>query len=406
MPDSNDSLPAHFPIPSSFQFEPELQGEPPREVPADLALSAAERKSRRVTILVIVAGLVCMALSPLPQVQFLGQFILPLEYLLWIGLAMAVLATFALVKKQFQPRSNLWIRDAEPVAAKIVSIVKRPAAQVEGQLVNVLVVTFEFLHPFYQQVMQQHVQTERTDVPFRQGDFVTALYMPDAVNGALQLYPLMGFRREQASDGWGELIKSLGQVLMVILFISVPLFFLYAIMRWMIRDELTLLYPFIVGAVALGIPVCLLWHWGYRANLRKIAERNAMALEQGGIVEEPPPVKSGFIGIGIGTGMILILGVMLMLGCAFLSVALMLNAVLDTSPPKLLPVTITSLSSTTHSMLFCEYEIGYEFADDPDHHKFHTSRDHLKQFRHGEEALAVSRAGYFGWEWMEDIRKK
>src|SRR5690349_11464431 len=80
-----------FAPPDDYVFEPELQSEPPREIPASTRDGRYETKHRQVSRVGLTIGVLAILLGELPFVKVLGLYFLPLAYLSWIGLGVLVL---------------------------------------------------------------------------------------------------------------------------------------------------------------------------------------------------------------------------------------------------------------------------------------------------------------------------
>ena len=77
---------------------PELVGPPPRELPESFNQGRLALQRRRLFWSCLAAGTACFTLAPLPFVKTLSLYILPLGYLMWIGLAIFVLGLVAYLR--------------------------------------------------------------------------------------------------------------------------------------------------------------------------------------------------------------------------------------------------------------------------------------------------------------------
>src|SRR5689334_15813036 len=80
-----------FSPPSNYRFEPELSGRPPRTVPNDCRAAPVATKARQAAIICILMGLACLLAARVHVLHELSYYILPLGYLSWIGLGLAVI---------------------------------------------------------------------------------------------------------------------------------------------------------------------------------------------------------------------------------------------------------------------------------------------------------------------------
>src|SRR5262245_56789369 len=80
-----------FSPPGDHAFEPELTGPPPRTVPPDCRQAPAAARFRRNGISCLLMGLACVVLSRAHFVQDLSYYLLPLQYLSYIGAGLFIL---------------------------------------------------------------------------------------------------------------------------------------------------------------------------------------------------------------------------------------------------------------------------------------------------------------------------
>jgi hypothetical protein len=304
-------------------------------------------------------------------------------------------------------RSSKYISHGMPVVLRILSVLKRPTMELHGQSIYATCIMVECQDPRSGQTIQREIKTDSKDVPFRTGDYVTGIYFPDDFETTLQIYSLLGFHRKDGlSDSSYEWWLGIKMVTLVCSILAVPVFCLFVFARWFIRDPWTLMTLWGIGALVFGIPTAWLWHRTYRRKDIQRQQRNLHAITEGGILEQLAPPRAGFIGTGRLTGSALFFGVLMGMGIVFLSLALTINGGLDSSKPKDVPVSIVDIRVTTRKMIIREYELGYRLANDNETYHLHTTPDHLRQFKQGDQALAVIRDGFLSWEWVETIKKK
>src|SRR5262249_5210045 len=89
--------PGRFEPPKNYEFEPEFQEQPPCSIPADLRLGRYARGKRKAVWGFFVAGVICLTSSLLPIVKTWGLYLLPLQYLLWIGIGCLVISVLQLI---------------------------------------------------------------------------------------------------------------------------------------------------------------------------------------------------------------------------------------------------------------------------------------------------------------------
>jgi hypothetical protein len=123
-----------FAPPADYEFEPELRGEVPRQIPAELRHGRHALRQRRMVSGFTFARMICIAASALPVVQLWGLFVLPLQYLAWVGAGCVVIAVVSWISDRLQSGPYRYVREAVPVAARVRELLLRPSAIVNGQV--------------------------------------------------------------------------------------------------------------------------------------------------------------------------------------------------------------------------------------------------------------------------------
>src|SRR5262245_31046556 len=84
-----------FAPPPGYAFEPELPGEPPRPIPAEVRQGRHATRQRRTVWGFLFAGMLLFGAGQLPILKTWGLYILPLQYLSWIGVGCVAIALVA-----------------------------------------------------------------------------------------------------------------------------------------------------------------------------------------------------------------------------------------------------------------------------------------------------------------------
>lgn len=410
---------AVFTPPADYEFELELQGTPPREVPDDVWHGLHARRRRRLFTGLLVSGAVSLALSGVPFINALAVYIVPLEYLSWIGAALLAMAIFGKLKDRFTQGPYRYIREGQPLVARVVELVKAPTVVVNGQASrHAFTAVIEFSDPVTGVTARipakssDFIDKNAYQTSFRVGDYVTAIYLPNKYPASLRLYafldlmPDLGLVRRQKGDeqksAWWTLF---GVVLIFGMFLA--LFWdIYAYGRYepIAFDHRLAMWPMIAGAVILGGGF-LVGIWLHeRRSQRLKRERNAQAEAAGEAVEvgESTPLEQRGLH-GWFLKIILPFGCLLLGAGTALCWCFTINACLDTSAPEMRPALITEMTMTTHSFLFRHYDIEYMVPPDTAKMTFLTTPEHMEQFA-GPVGLAEIHQGYLGWPWVKDIR--
>lgn len=409
---------AVFTPPADYEFEPELQGPPPREVPDGVWHGLYARRRRRLFTGLLVSGAISLALSGVPFINALAVYIVPLEYLSWIGAGLLAMAVFAKLKDRFTQGPYRYIREGQPLVARVVELVKAPTVVVNGQASrHAFTAVIEFSDPVtgvtarYPAKSSDFIDKNAYQTSFRVGDYVTAIYLPNKYPASLRLYafldlmPDLGLVRRQKGDeqksAWWTLF---GVALIFGMFLA--LFWnVYAYGRYepIAFDHRLAMWPMIAGAVILGGGFFVGIWLHERRTQRLKRERNAKAEAAGEAVEvgEATPLEQRGLH-GWFLKIILPFGCLLLGAGTALCWCFTINACLDTSPAEMRPALITEMTMTTHSFLFRHYDIEYMVPPDTSKMTFLTTPEHMMQFA-GNMGIAEIHQGYLGWPWVKNI---
>jgi hypothetical protein len=405
------------PVPSaSYSFEPELTGHPPRPIPDRLNEGPYPRDQRTRVALLVAIGVVCLLLSRAPGIDVLALYVLPLGYLSWIGLAALAGAAAAYIPIALHRGPFRYVRDGLPLAVRVLEIVKGPTTIVNGQpSTHGLVATVAFRHPETGEVKVAQVKSndfssarkDAYDTPFKVGDDVTAVYLPDRLEKTLRLYAFLELSPEvnlrQATvpkdSPWKlALLVVVVPAILLVLFANVYAFSRYEPVQFDFRQAAV---PLVAGALLLGGGTFAGLYFGHRSEQTRIHERSLVALASGKAVETGTP----FLGHGLHGWVLRVVvpaGSLLLGSLTALCWCFMANAWLDRSPSRPVPATIVGMTMTTHAFLFREYELEYRLDGSDKKRKLLTTPQHLLSL-HGREAVAHVREGRLGWPWVETV---
>jgi hypothetical protein len=363
-----------FDPPSNHAFEPELRLPAPRRVD-ERVLRGPYATSRRAVIARLFTGaLVCFALQCVPAVETLAYYLLFLRYLGWIGLTLLAIAVGALVHYILRLGVLRYVREGQPLVARVARLETIPT----GPNVYAYRALLVYRDPETGTVTHSAVKSRdipplfrhRFDLRLREGEYVTALYMPGRdVADSLRLYafldvsPDVNLRAAPGSSPVGAIL----QLIALFALVGVLLGDLYAMKAYPTLDAP---WPELAVAAALGA-VAIGW------SMYLIVRRQGR----------------GFLGA--------LLSALLLGGMTGVCWALMLNAWLDRSPADVRPASVVELWHTTQYGLLRDYEIEYRLADG-DKHKLLSSWQHMQTFE-SRRAWATVRAGAFGWRWVQSV---
>jgi hypothetical protein len=407
-----------FDPPRDYSFEPELQGNPRRDIPPELRQGRHARGRRAWLIGLAVSGLVCLVSSQVPIVQTWGLYFLPFGYLDWIGAALLAGALVFGVFNKFHRGPYRYVEEGTPIVARVVGLELRPTMYHNGQP-NAFryFAQVEFRDPSSGELRVAELRSNDIGAVFkdsltctyRVGDYVTAVYLPHNPERTLRLYGFLELRPDLGVVKRQRGLEAAGNPLMTALGVAAIFgcFFLlcwnvYAIGRYRpVAWSNALLVPGIVGAVVLGGGLLAYLAWHQRKERRAREARNRAAVAGGGAFEVAS-AKGGAQGWILG--IVLFFGALLLGGLTCGCWALTLNAWLDDSPPRVRPVVIQQMVVKTHSGIFRQYEIKYRFTDDilAEKHEYLSTPQEMQQLA-GRPVVAHQKAGFLGWPWVERI---
>ena len=409
----DDRLPS-----TSYSFEPEFTGQPPRAFADRLGEGPYARDQRTRAVLLVVAGALCLLLSRTPGVDVLALYVLPLGYLFWIGLVLLAAGTAAYVPVALHRGPFRYVRDGLPLAVRVLEVVKAPTAIVNGQPTT---------HGFVAMVGYRHPETgeptvvaiksndfsssrkEAYDTPFKVGDDVTAVYLPGRLAKTLRLYAFLELSPDVNLRLRPSARTPTSPVKIAALVVAIPALFLallanlYAFGRYQPIEFAfpQAVVPAVTGALLLGGGLFAALYFGHRAEQGRIRERALAALATGKAVEVGTP----FMGHGLRAWVlrvVVVAGSLLLGGLTAVCWCFMANAWLDRSPSRPVPATIVGMTMTTHTFLFREYELEYRLEGSAEKKKLLTTPQHLSGLR-DRQAVAHVRDGRFGWPWVETV---
>jgi hypothetical protein len=403
--------------PSSYSPEPEFLPPPPRAVPESLGRGPHARGRRNAAIGFAVLGLACLLLYDAPGVDRVAQYFLPLAYLRWIGLASLGLGLWTWVALTRRTGPFRYVREGLPLAVRVLGLQKAPSVVVNGAPTHhAFVARVLFPDPDSGELVQMDVQSnnfssDRMDLyecRFRVGDYVTAVYMPGAIEKTLRIYAFLELSPERnitrdpaaaAASAW----KTLGPVALVVGLLAVLIGNVYFFARYHPLDfeYQRALVPMIVGGLVLGGGLLAGVYGSHLRERVRVAARAREAAGSGRAIEVGTPLLGGGVQAWM-LGTLLVLGAPLLGALTALCWCFAANALLDTSPPRHEHATITGLTITTHAFVLREYSLEYTLGDSETRHTLLTTPEHLDTLS-GDRGEALVRAGWFAWPWVETV---
>jgi hypothetical protein len=374
-----------FVAPPGYVFEPELTGPAPRMIVDRLADGPYARERRSVIARLFAFGVLCFVLPYIPGVSALAYYLLFLQYLNWIGLALVLIGCGCAVHYALRLGPFRYVRNGEPLVARVEQLTTVRAAIGHGAFAYQA--TLVYRHPETGALTQTAVKS-RDIAPLKQyryaprfaiGDYVTALYIPGKkVEKSLRLYAFLDLSPEvnMRPDVTAESSFRATFRHVTLLFIAFATFAnLYAVER----------YPALeIASREIGLTALL----------------GGLLLAPGIFILmdlRPPGAPRRVLSTVRSVLAALMLGGFTSVGWGFL-----LNAWLDRSPVETRSARIVELWNKTYDGVFRSYEIEYTLQGKTGSHRLLSTLGHLQEFR-DRRAVAKVRQGAFGWTWVQDV---
>ena len=411
-----------FSPPTTYTFEPELHGPAPRRISEELRQGPHARRQRNAILALLGSGALCWVISYPTAIRDVGQYLLPLAYLDWIGLGLLALGAGAFLLKTVMPGPLRYVESGIPTVALIRSIVKEPARIVNGQVADLRFrVLTELVLPGSNQPILREIlsptfsviRKDRVTTSFAVGDYVTAVFLPRDPAGTLRLYGFLNLRsglglvdrRKTASQrSWPAKVALEilgGVVVFAILFWNVYAFSQFEPLEPSYREATWFM---VLGGIVLGGGFLLATYLGHRTELRQIEDRNREAAVRGEALETEASsfwARSGLYGFGFKV--LIFVGGLLLGAVTGLCWAYSLNSLLDESEPRLQPVEVHQAYTETTNFVLRRYLVKYRLPGDEEDRELSTTPDNVRALL-GSSGIATIRAGWLGWPWIEGIR--
>jgi len=412
--DATTNLAAQPQLPGPDQLPEELRGPTPRPRPAFVRQSPLAAKQLNIFLGCMVAGGMCLVLSPLPFVKTMALYLLPLEYLTWIGLGLCAIGALIYVSGAELKRACKYLEEGEAAFGRVQALVKKPTLLVHGQpSTYALFAAVEVRHPETGETCLREVKSrdfsaskkDRVSTRFRVGDAVPVVWLPHKFDKTVQIYDFLDVSPEATLQWDTPKASPLWQTIALTAFLVAFMFALfwnvYAIGRFEPLDfEFMQGLPvFALGGVISAAAVVACYVFAIRKR-REVAAQNQQAIAAGEAVElqiNRKPVRGALFAI------ILVLGAAGLGGATVLCWAMTANALLDKSPAQPVVVGITEMIEETTDFIYREYKMKYRRAQDKSDHTLLTTPDHINQFLQLRIGIAQVRQGRFGWPWVETI---
>lgn len=400
---------APFEPPASLVFSDWAKLPAPRPLPSHYFEQRVRNKKVGEQICFGIA-LLCLIASLLPMTADAALYFLPLGYLHWVALAMALIGGLVL----WTPVSTAapCIQEAirgEPVIVRIEKLARGPSMYMNGAPV-----AFHYLAlislPGPSGELEQVIVScdagnlQRTRCTYQVGDYAIAFRH----KGRLQLYGFSGLAEGEGivatrDETHPALVVS--TALFVVCLIGVCFVLAFSTFRYFpLSVNGNLSVPLAIG-VGIGLVGLALWIFRARRLAAAQEKSNEQAASEGGVLEfgaQSTLHVSGFYGRFFKS--VLAFGVVLLPVAVCCLLAVRLNAALDQSVAHEELIDDVRCLMTTHNFILRDYKI--EFARNGKKDSLIMTPQEMVPLLASQRAVIDVRDGAFGWPWIDRVRPR
>lgn len=380
-----------FEPPEDFEHNPAFQQEPPRPMPAFARRSryTIGRHTAVWSCLTIAAA--CWVTAPLPFVQTMSWYLLPLGYLSWCGAGMAVIAGLYWFRNATTWGLLDYVHRGDPLVGRVQDVGVHAEGTQEAPLGRFMAAV-EFVHPESNELQTSIIPAPDTfglgdaskmSSGLKPGDYVSLVALPGEFDKSLRIYGWLGIDpdRDFITKNGKPLasVSPLGVLLIVfgvMLAFWLLLSFVYVLEAYQPLDGRW--QPYAIGIGLAAIPFVILSQFG--------VDRNA-------------PSKWPMLGRRLGASLLGVFGGF-MLG--FPAVGF-LNGYFDRSPRELEPVRIVQQWQTTWNFVIRNYELEYQPYPNGKTTKKTVPVETLSQFEANDLGVIDIGAGMLGMRWIRSF---
>jgi hypothetical protein len=365
----------------------------------------------------------CLAFAASPLGRNWAHYVLPLAYLDWVAVAVAVFAACLWTFYKFSPGHFQYVEIGKPLVGRICAQELRALFVTDDGTQHDLrlpcdyfyKVQVEYRHPQTRQLIQKWMTSESVSsnvrrnrtLSYRVGDYATLVYLgdEDQVDETIQLYGLLGLRSElgviSRTTKWID--GNLKVAFDIAAYAAGFVLLLYAVIcvtnRMPQQLPASLLLPALVGgAGAWTLGTGLIRNFR-RSQHQSLENLNIAAALAGEPTEQhvrsywfATRFRKNLIGLGL-----FMAGAAVSAGTAILA-----NAFLDTSAPRYVAIKVEDKTATTKNLVLRSYEIRYRKEGETRIRYYYPSYAEFEHF-YGPFPVAVIRAGRFGMSWVERL---
>lgn len=378
-----------FEPPRDFEHGEEFEGVIPRPIPKFLRQGSHGQRHRGMIYSCIALGIMFIIFWPIPFVQGLSFYILPLKWLHWIGLGVIGLGVWTFLSGLVRSGRFGYVRNGQPFVGRVLDCQKMAAGTADVPAFQ-HVARVEFLHPETNQHQILNFPEPDTwpagkatqySCTLQPGEYLTLVHLPERKAAPITLYGFLGLDPEREYIlKKGEPIRGTSPFSAVMIAFLIAFIVLIAMAAF---DVVMFSFP-ISGdwKLPVGLAIAGLVLGGIMGRLSWKRSTNQSKSEG--------PVAA-FLGMGILGAITLPLGMMV------------LNSRLDFAETKLTPVRLVEFWETTHNFVIRDYEVEYKSIPAGELRKQHLRFSQVAKLYGSEYGVAEVSPGRFRLAWVKGI---
>ena len=379
-----------FNPPHDFDHGEEFEAATPRPVPKSYRSGSYASRHRGAVYSLIWLGAMFIVFWPLPFVQGLAHYILPLAWLHWIGFGLLAIAAYMFLSGLAKSGRYRYIREAKPFVGRILEVDAVAGGTQEHPQFK-FAAQVQYRHPETDQLKLAIVEAEdlwgmseveRHQCTLQRGDYVTLVGLPGKIDETLKIFGFLGLDPEREF-----LLKD-----------DFP-------MRGTSPFTAMMIAFLIGGIVVLIMAACDVMMFSFPLSGDW---KLPVALTVGGLV------FGGLLGLGLSVmqrseeksatntlGALWVCAIFGAVGAPLLLI--ILNSRLDREAPKLEPIEIVNFWQTTHNFIFRDYEVEYRSLQAGGATKRHVRYSQLERIGDAGFGVVEVGPGRFGYPWVRGI---
>lgn len=385
-----------FDPPADFDHGEEFADEPPRTIPKHLWKGSYAQRRRGHVRTLIVLGIGCIVFWPMPFVQTLSFYILPLAYLHWGGLALILFGVIGFFRNLLPTGHFKYVTHGSPHIGRVLTPAIQPAGTPEYPSVA-LAAGIEYQHPDTgRQIIATFATTEswsdsaitHYSQTIQPGDYVTLVSLPDNFETSLRLYGYLGLDPDREfilKDGHPVKAMSASAAVLIAVAILGGIGVFLAGMHVVLTSIPSGGEPwkFIGGGIAGLVAALMAW------AVVRYRQRKAGVEPTG---ETLGPIISGILGAIAG-----------------LIAVCLINSQFDDSEGVYDSVEVVNFWEKTHNFVFRTYEIEYREPGAGGTNQYQATIDDINRLSGSEMGFVSDLAvmdyaeGTLGLEWIRGI---